>query len=232
MNAMDCRLILLEGPVGAGKSTTGELLAERLSARGQAAEYWFGFAPDHPITTRCERFARQVFGGDEDAAPPALDPGDEQVFTAPQWARFAERLAVGDAVAIVEGKYFQQCLEYPYLLGASVDEVRSIQQAIVGAMAPATPRLIAFEVSDPAAHRAAVCSERPPHWPATLGGFFARHPWNRAGLEGADAFHAFYDEWAPIEAELIGSHPGPTLRLLDAQRDRDAAWDAIDAFLG
>ena len=229
---MACRLILLEGPVGAGKSTTGELLAERLTDRGQPARYWFGFDPDHPIATRCERYARLVFGGDQDTPPPALDPSDEHVFTAPQWARFCDALAEGDEIAVVEGKYFQQCLEYPYLLGASAEEVRALQAEIAAAMAPAEPRLIAFEVSDPAAHRAAVIAERPPHWPAALGDFFARHPWGRrSGVDGAEAFHAFYDDWAPIEATLIEAHPGPTLRLLDAGSDRDTAWDAIEDFL-
>lgn len=229
---MTCRLILLEGPVGAGKSTTGELLAERLCEQGRDASYWFGFRPDHPIATRCECFARLVFGGDTVTEPPALDRGDERVFTGPQWARFATQLAEGESIAVVEGKYFQQCLEYPYLLGASADEVRALQTEIATAMAPAAPRMIAFEVSEPSSHRAAVVAERPPTWPEVLGGFFARHAWGqRSGVTGAEAFEAFYDEWAPLEADLIERHPGPTLRLRDARDDRDAAWGAIDDFL-
>lgn len=226
------RLVLLEGPVGAGKSTTGRLLAERLRARGVLARSWFGFDPDHPIQTRCEKIARRIFGGEEGVALPSLDPVDELVFTAPQWARLAEELAVGDEVLVVEGKYFQQCLEYPRLLGASVETLHQMQDAIVRAMAPARPRLIHFAPTDRVAHRARVVAERPPSWPAALGGLFGRHPWGRAhGVDGEAAFHAFYDEWDPIELALAERHDGPRLTLVDADLDRDAAWRAIDDFV-
>ena len=232
-SASDSRLILFEGPVGAGKSTTCELLGERLRARGKTARDWFGFDVDHPITTRCERLARRYLGGEEDVGPPTLDPRDETLFTAPRWARFAEELAAGEGMALVEGKYFQQCLEYLFLAGAGREAIRHQQAAIAEAMAPARPRLIYFRVSDPVAHRASVVAERPEGWPAALGGFFALHPWARdRGLEGADAFHAFYEVWAPIEAELFEFHPGPKLALEDAHRDRAAAWVAIERFLG
>lgn len=230
---IEARLVLLEGPVGAGKSTTGRLLAERLRERGVLTRDWFGFDPEHPIQTACEKTARRFFGGEVDVALPALDPADPLVFTAPQWARLAATLAAGEEVLVVEGKYFQQCLEYPRLLGASVDDLHAMQDAIVRAMTPARPHLVAFAPTDRAAHRARVVAERPATWPGALGGMFARHPWGRSrGLDGEAAFHAFYDEWAPLETTLVERHDGPTLTLVDAHLDREAAWRSIDAFLG
>jgi len=227
------RLVLFEGPVGAGKSTSCANLGERLRALGIPATDWFGFTPDHPIETRCERLARRAFGGETDVEPPPLDPDDERLFTAPQWARFAEALSRGDALALVEGKYLQQCLEYPYLCGATRAQLFAVQDAIVDAMAPAHPRLIYFELSDPAAHRAEVVAERPDAWPAALGGFFALHPWaQRRGLTGADAFHAFYDHWLGLETVLVARHRGPKLIVRDAHLDRAAARERIDAFVG
>lgn len=46
------RLILIEGMIGAGKSTTAEPLASRLATDGNDVRAFLELAADHPIRTR------------------------------------------------------------------------------------------------------------------------------------------------------------------------------------
>lgn len=220
------RLILIEGPVGAGKSTLAEWVGEHLRARGREVEQPHGFDPDHAITTRCERRAR-AHGRGEDLGELVVDETDELVFTAPQWEQLAR--APSDTIFVFEGKYFQQCLEYPRHLGADADVVLSEQRRIVSAIAPLRPVLIYLGTSDLLGQIARVAKVRPPEWLGWLGGFFARHPWSMAN--GTDTVEAFYSAWEPLERELVRAHPEPKLELLDSHLDWERARERIATFL-
>jgi hypothetical protein len=74
------RLILIEGMIGSGKTTTAERLGDWLSGRGEDVRAFDEGAADHPIRTR------RV---DELLGEPA--PGDPDAYSASQWRRLAER---------------------------------------------------------------------------------------------------------------------------------------------
>jgi len=225
-----CHFVLLEGTVGSGKSTTGEKLAARFAGAGADARYWFGFDPEHPIDTRVHDVARG-WSATGSIEIPANDPSDERVYTAPQWARLAARAREEEATLVLEGKYFQQCLEYLYLLGAGNAAIFAEQDRIVDAITPASPALVYFAHTDRRAHRELTVAQRPESWVPWLGGILAAHPWGIArGLSpGLATFHAFYDEWAAIERELFERHRGAKLEVIDAYVDRDRAARELEA---
>ena len=222
------QLVLIEGPVGAGKSTIAEWVARHLRARGRDVEQPHGFDPAHPIRTLCEQRARTHSRG-EDLGELVHDEHDEEVYTAPQWTRMVDALCDGDRVLVAEGKYFQQCLEYPRHLGASDQAVLREQSRIIEAIRPAAPVLIYLGSSDVAAQIRRVASQRPESWLEWLGGFFALHPWSRG--RGSESVFEFYEAWSSFEAHLVREHPAPKLELLDSHEDWDAARDRIAAFL-
>ena len=75
------RLILIEGMIGSGKTTTAGHLRDWLSGRGEDVRAYEEGAADHPIRTR------RV---DELMAAPA--PGDPDVYSAGQWRRGGHQL--------------------------------------------------------------------------------------------------------------------------------------------
>ena len=89
------RLILVEGMIGSGKTTTAGYLADWLSRRGEDVRAFDEGAADHPIRTR------RV---DELLAAP--EPGDPGVYSAGQWRRLAERcLRVAHAFERLSGGF-------------------------------------------------------------------------------------------------------------------------------
>ena len=56
------RLILIEGMIGSGKTSTAERLVDWLARRGEDAQVFREGAADHPIQTRAEDRLRAAAG--------------------------------------------------------------------------------------------------------------------------------------------------------------------------
>lgn len=222
------RLILIEGPLGAGKSTTAEWLASTLRAAGHPTRHHHEHAPDHPIRMKVTQRARAWGEGELDVTP--LDEADEEVFTAPQWAALADEAARGAETLVLEGKLIQLGLMYPLLLGASGATLRAEAARQRAAIEVARPLLVYLDPRDRAAHRARTIASRPEGWVPWLGGFFAQHPFAR-GLDPVDAFHAVLDAWEPYERELALAHPRRVV-IADPYVDWEATQRAIGAAVG
>ena len=101
------RLILIEGMIGSGKTTTAERLADWLSGRGEDVRAFDEGAADHPIRTR------RV---DELLGAPA--PGDPDAYSAGQWRRLAERCLRDGQTVILESIFLQNSVMPAFIDGA------------------------------------------------------------------------------------------------------------------
>ncbi|HEX3312390.1 MAG TPA: hypothetical protein VHS32_39620, partial [Streptosporangiaceae bacterium] len=109
------RLILIEGMIGSGKTTTAGRLADWLARRGEHVRAFDEGAADHPIRTR------RV---DELLAAPA--PGDPGVYSAAQWRRLAERCLRDEQTVICESVFLQNSVMPAFIDGAPVATVAEI----------------------------------------------------------------------------------------------------------
>jgi predicted kinase len=213
------RLILIEGMIGSGKTTTAGLLADWLSRRGEDVRAFDEGAADHPIRTR------RV---DELLAAPA--PGDPGVYSAGQWRRLAERCLRDGQTVILESVFLQNSVMPAFIDGAPAAAVNQICAEIQRQMAPAEPFLVYLCPADIAAAIARVHQTRGEPWSSRNVAYVQDCPWaRRRNLRGRDAVVQLYQAWEPVASQLYDRYPFGKLMVSDPQRDWPAALRNICA---
>ena len=213
------RLILVEGMIGSGKTTTAGRLGDWLSGRGEDVRAFDEGAADHPVRTR------RV---DELLAAPV--PGDPDAYSAGQWRRPAERCLRDGQTVILESIFLQNSVMPAFIDGASAATVDQICTEIQRHAAPAEPFLVYLRPTDIAAAIARVHQARGEPWSSRNLAFVENSPWaRRRNLRGRDAVVGLYQAWEPVAARLYDRYPFGKLMVPDPQQDWPAAVRRICA---
>ena len=213
------RLILVEGMIGSGKTTTAGHLADWLARRGEDARAFDEGAADHPIRTR------RV---DELLAAPV--PGDPDVYSAGQWRRLAERCLRDGQTIILESVFLQNSVMPAFIDDAPVATVTEICTEIQRQAAPAEPFLVYLRPTDIAAAIARVHQARGEPWSSRNVAYVQDCPWaRRRNLRRRDAVIRLYQAWEPVATQLYDRYPFPKLMVPDPQHDWPAALHRICA---
>ena len=213
------RLILVEGMIGSGKTTTAGHLADWLSRRGEDVRAFDEGAADHPIRTR------RV---DELLAAPA--PDDPRAYSAGQWRRLAERCLRDEQTVILESVFLQNSVMPAFIDDAPVATVTEICTEIQRQAAPAEPFLVYLRPTDIAAAIARVHQARGEPWSPRNVAYVQDCPWaRRRNLRGRDAVIRLYQAWEPVATQLYDRYPFPKLMVPDPQHDWPAALHRICA---
>jgi hypothetical protein len=228
----EARLVLIEGMIGAGKTTTARWAADWLSGRGEDARAFCEFDEDHPIRTKAVDQLRAARGlAAVPIVPAGNGPADEQVgYAASQWRRLAERCAGGRQTAIVESAFLQHSVMPPFIDGAPADAVTEVFTAIVREAAPAEPFLVYLRPADIASALAHTHQSRGQPWSGENIAFVENSPWARSrNLRGLGAVVALYQAWEAIVNPLYDRYPFPKLQVTDPHLDWPAALARIGA---
>jgi hypothetical protein len=145
-------LILVEGMLGAGKSTTAQWIASWLVGRGEDARAFHEFAVDHPVRSKAVDLLRASYPepvwSPEDIGEDGL-ARDPRVYGVEQWGRLAQHCRRARQTVILESSFLQNSLMCPRLCqrraGRQAHRYRRQDRAAADARAaaaglPATPR--------------------------------------------------------------------------------------------
>jgi hypothetical protein len=218
------QLILVEGMIGSGKTTTAMRVGDWLAGRGEDARVFCEGAADHPIRTRAEDRLRAEAGlqspGPPGGTADAGAAGGAGAYADEQWHRLAERCLRGRPVIILEGSFLQNSVMPAFIDGAPARRAEEIFTQIVRQAAPAEPLLVYLRPADIGAAIARVHRVRGEPWSSRNVAFVANSPWaRRRGLQGQDAVTRLYEAWEPVVTRLYGRYPFPKIMVTDPQHD-------------
>jgi len=186
------RLILIDGPPGAGKST----LAAEVGARLPDLRVLYEMDAEHPL------HPARVSGGGADFAELAdMDVADLGDLLLDKWAAFLEANTTG---TVLESYPYQSHIRVLWQMNASEALLSNWLDRLHLLLEPHDTTLVMLKVPDPTKHFELVFQRRGPEWTEFIADFVARTAYAKAhgltGVEGAlalmNAYHGQVGKWS------------------------------------
>lgn len=206
MSRLNRHIILIEGPIGAGKTSLAMRLAQDLETKGIEARAFLEFDPDHPIRT-----AQVDLLSGRELEPKAygLDP----------WGRLAAQCVVNRGVVLLDATLMQNTLLPAYAAGVPDDQIMQLATARLTALAKVKPLVVYLHVDDMTGHLERIHKSSTPAWSAANLTWVDGTAWAQAkGLTGMAALIGFHEAWQ-IWVEAWLGQQGDTSLVLPAHSE-------------
>jgi hypothetical protein len=209
------RLVIIEGIMGSGKSTTTRNIAHRLEALGIPAIGITEGVEPHPI-----RF-------DWDLPWTGMPPGELAKSCITKWRSYVDSSLNAEHISIVDGQFFHGNLTSLFLLGADKDVIFTYCRDIVVVIKPLRPLLVYFYQDDVESAIRAVSTQRGEKWVSYQVNWKLESPHaKRLGLVGLDGLIALYREYRSLTDQLYADLDIPKVSI-ETSRHEWAKYDDI-----
>ena len=214
------RLVIVEGIMGSGKSTTVLRLAERLNTAGISALAITEGTNPHPIR----------FDWDQ---PWADMPASQLSKSAVErWRTYAAFSTMSETITVVDGQLFHGNLTSLFLLEADMELIRRHMLEIVAAIKPLHPLLVYFHQNDIDRTIRAIAAERGGAWVKYQVDWKLASPYAvRRALAGLDGSIELYRDYRRLIDQLYAELDIPKISIENSAREWTQYEEAIAAAL-
>jgi hypothetical protein len=209
------KLVIVEGIMGSGKSTTTRNIAHRLEASGiPAIGITEGIDP-HPI-----RF-------DWDMPWSEMLPAELAKSCIAKWRLYVDSSRAADRISIVDGQLFHGNLTSLLLLEADANLIAAYCREIVAVIKPLSPLLIYFRQDDIDSAIHTIATYRGETWVKYQVNWKLESPYaRRRGLTGLDGLIVLYREYRALTDQLFADLDIPKISI-ENSRQEWARYDGI-----
>lgn len=207
------RLVIVEGMMGSGKSTTMRFIARQLQAAGHDAIAIHERTAPHPVRATDEL---------EHWFEPWRDTTAAQLAgrALARWAAFVDEAQRGTTISVLDGQLFHGDLTNLLLMEGEPALIEAYVQELARTITPLSPLVVYFWQRDIEAAIQTVCAERGDDWVAYQTGWKLAAPYCvRRGLNGLDGLIALYRDYRQMTDVLFGQLPLDKLAIENGDRD-------------
>lgn len=215
--ASDSRLLLIEGIVGSGKSSTAKELARRLHKTGRPARWVREEAADHPVTPKSD-----------DRPEPAANRID---WWLRHWSEVAVRDEAGDLV--LEGTAFQSTVRMLFAERVGRPQIDGYVDRFVDTLRHTDARMVYLRRDHPERDlRERVLPLRGKDWTDRVAAYCESTLMGRdRGWHGAEGLIAFWCEYRALCDKLVDRMQLPVLSIDPTRRAWSAIHDEIETWV-
>ncbi|KLU24697.1 hypothetical protein EOS_18760 [Caballeronia mineralivorans PML1(12)] len=207
------RLVIVEGIMGSGKSTTMRFIAKSLQEANRRALPIHERTDPHPVRATDEL---------EHWFQPWLDATPEHLAqrSVARWAAFVETMQAGDVVPVMDGQLFHGDLTHVFLMEADASTIERYMQTLATAIAPLNPLVVYFRQEDVEEAIRLVCAERGDEWVAYQVNWKLAAPYSvRRKFAGLEGLIDLYRDYRRMTDQLFERLPFDKLMIENSGRD-------------
>jgi len=224
---MQRRLVIVEGIMGSGKTTTACYLAGWLNGAGQPARALTEKKFPHPIRATDEL---------EHWFQPWLDVTAEELAqrSLARWRRFTEAsIESGTVATALDGQLFHGDLTHLFLMEAAGESIRDYNRLVAEVIRPLRPLVIYLYQEDVERAIRGLCEQRGDEWLRYQTDWKLAFPYSRRrGWEGVEGLVRLYEDYRRLTDDLFAALKLDKISIETSAGDWGAYYAAIHRALG